>query len=582
MPTKFVSGLGTISSGLTPPVGSGGPSPLSTDVPVSTGIAVPVSVVTSQPSDLMPYSTLFEDFDLSVEPSYRFFEKGERDTPSQVTDPESAPRLIRLEWRPAVRQTVTIHGKRTKSTEDRSPRSFDRGGITFGSLPVMDFSSAVGSLANGYFAPGVLHTSVEPTTPVFSRGKRFDEFSFLAGGDTRTNDALSLASEPVRPMAEDVRDAGRRAKVSFVNPAIDGAFSEARAQTIGTSQAANAAVALSKIATNLQVIGVRPKGGKGVPPPSFPSVPELIGVQYMGYLIERYRIDTDGVQTLDATIHIDDPSVSSFVDLDVLFEVQYTYRMRSVVRWTRDRGMGFDSNPQVLPVRTGMSPPLASHVSSFYAGDWSRWSDARVVDDIVPDPPDNIFVRPVSPKGEVHIAWTEPFDPQRDLSEIVLVRRTVGLDGKFTSPWQELSRFDVGNGLYIDRDVQTQEERPGRYVYALYTVSIHDQVSALSEQVGVALTRRWRYSGELPLVQVSSPGASLDASGDTSVVPFLRKDISLSPRSNVRFTCRSGPGPSPVLDKRYVLLVRSLSTGEETSVDLNLDAYDVVRRIALR
>lgn len=582
MPTKFILGLGEVGVSVTPGTSQPSVSVLTSGQPsADVTVTTSGSIVTSLISDEMSFSTIFEDFDLVAEPVYRFFEEGEEEDISAVRDPLVAPRLVRLTWRPAARRSVTLRAKLAQPTQDNAPTSFDRGGISFGSLPVLDLHFAAHSLANGYFTPGVIHASVEPPAgpmvPV-----SFDEFSFLAGNDGRTNDALSLVSVPTAAKPLRLNTPPSRMKVSFVDPAIDGVFSEERVNSITSPQAANVTIALSKLGSNLQVIsGRRKKGGKGVPPPSFPSVPELIGVQYMGYLIERHRIGADGIQTLDATIEVSDPETTSVVDLDVLFEVQYSYRIRSIVRWTRDGDTGFDKGSKQqspgIPSRANVGP-LTSHVSSFYAGDWSRWADARVVDEIIPDPPRDIQVRPVSSKGEVHVAWVEPFDPQRDLSEIVLVRRTVDRSGDFTSPWSEISRFTVGNGFYVDRTVETQEDRPGYYVYALYTVSVHNQVSVLSEQVGAALTRRWRYSGELPLLQVSSPGATLTAAGDTSVVPFRRKDLDLVPRDAVRFSCRPGAGPSPVLDKRYVLAVRSLSTGEQVTVDLNLDAHDVVRR----
>lgn len=519
-------------------------------------------VVSSAPSIVSFHPTLFEDFALDARPTYNFY------TPEELLDSAqdpsaslgSLPRYVTLSWDPVPNsQVLTFGQKRVRPPDPRAK----------GIRPVLDIGQASAAVSNGHLSPGVVAALLVPPLTA-STVSTFDEDSFLlsdaAGGHLAAAHVENRAYEVRTPPAQPTR-----IRAQFVDPSIVGALSQNRIDVASDHVHLATLGSFSKLAAGLEVLS---EFNQDVPiknpPPRFPAPYDSLTLAYLGYVIERYTLDASGSMQLSRTINLDDPSQTSFVDRDVVYEGRYAYRIRSIVQWTHPSDVDF-TGPSSLD-RAPVFNPAAGRphkVASFYAGAWSDWARAAVIDSVPPDPPEEIYVRPISAKGLVDVAWKVPGDPQRDLRSLRLVRCTLR-DGRL-SDWTLLAEVPPQNGRYADADVSPFEVGQTEYVYAMYSTSHHGEASVLSAQFQARLTKRSQYLGEEPIRQIAPAGA------DRAVHPGSppTDGVELVARDAVRLYIRSSKSSLPLFQRDYVLEVRSLSTGERVEVPISVETTDV-------
>jgi hypothetical protein len=326
---------------------------------------------------------------------------------------------------------------------------------------------------------------------------------------------------------------------------------------------------LAKIIAPLEVISEFNQDVKiQNPPPDFTATPDVPSVMYIGYIIERYDMAVDGSMNLGRTIIIDDPSLDEFFDRQVAYGGTYSYRIRSIVQWTRTNDVDFTGVSTIdrpSAFSSLISPPLAS----FYAGDWSDWMQTEILDTVPPEPPDEITVRPVSWSGVIRISWKVGNDPQRDLTSFKLLR-AISMAGRISN-WTELGTFVVANGSYVDHDVRPNEEGGVSYIYSLYSTSFHGVDSFLGDQMEARLSHLSSME-ELPVIQTAVRG------DDRTVHPSGKPPLGpteIKANRRLTFYCRSTSSGHPLRDSTYMVEVRSLSTGERALVTMDVDATDI-------
>lgn len=534
------------------------------DVVITPAQVDPTKVIVSQESALAYHSTLFENFGLRAEGVYNYYTDDEqtnfRADPSASLD--ELPRYVWLKWNPTpIQRVLTPTTKGTKQDWFGGRRWY----------PVLDIKTAKGSVANGYVAPGVVQALlVDPrVTPALNK---FDQDLFLsspAAAGRNATDFQHIESEfsPAKPIESD-----SRIRVNFVDPSIAGAIDHNRV-AIASDQVHLATLgALTKLAAGLEVLS---EFNQDVPTrnpaPRFPAPSQTPGLIYTGYVIERYTLGPSGSLTLSKTIDIDDPEQTQYIDREVVFGGRYAYRIKSIVQWTRPGTYDFPgiSTIDKLPVMdTSKSSP--TRVASFYSGDWSDWTRTAIVDNRLPESPDELTVRPLSHKKQIHVAWKMPADPQRDIMSIRLLRSVVR-SGRY-SDWVQLGEYTPGNGLYIDTDVRPLEQGDESYMYAMYSVSYHGEYSTLSERIEARLTERSRYLGEEPPRQVGPRGADPFSHAQGPSEP---PDIELVAAGRATFYVRGGPSSLPLFDRSYVVEVQSIATGQRVEISLSVDSTDV-------
>lgn len=520
-----------------------------------------VSVVRSQDSSAAYHSTLFEDFRASAVGFYNFYESDELTNPEQDPDVHVSKlaRYVELSWRLAPQSAVTFQAV-AGGTRQVDDRLHPRRGVT-------DVRTAKESTANGYINPGVVSGLLVPPTQNFVTAS-FDEDSFLMDAAAARLSATTVVRENY---LRKTRDVPVRTRVNFIDPSVTGLVDKNRLAVSSEHVHLAVAVAGGKLLPGLEVLSEFTQDtGQVNPPPTFSAPMDTPTVTYIGYVVERYDLSDDGSMHLAKTIDIDDPTQRSIIDKSVLFEGRYAYRIRTIVQWARLKSIEFDGKSSL--VKDDLFDPSAGQPLknvSFYAGDWSDWAHVQILDNVRPGPPDELIIRPVSRRGLIDIVWKMPYDPQLDLASVKLLR-TTSRSGRL-GQWQELGQFPAVNGRYIDRDVLPFDQSDTAYVYAMYSTSLHGEVSPLSEVVEARLSARGR-SHEEPLRQLAESGADPFA-GPSSVLPNSRESVLVGQRS-VRLGCRTASSSVKLADRSYVVEIQSLSTGERVTVDLAVDSTD--------
>lgn len=524
----------------------------------------PTRVISSLSSSTAFHSTLFEDFALSALGVYNFYTADEQE--AFVSDPsaslEALPRYVVLEWNPAsAPRNFLLSRKGLRPFDPRAPTA----------PPAVDVPTARGSVANGYVSPGVIQALlVDPLQmPVVPR---FDEDFFLSSPTAAGVHATIIVTGESEFHVRSIPPSTSRMRVSFIDPSIAGALDSGRISVAADHTHLASLGALAKLASGLEVIS---EFNQDVPlrnpVPKFSAAPNSPDFMYIGYVVERYTLDPSGSMDLTRTVVLDDPGQSSFVDREVTYGARYCYRLRSLVQWTHGPNVGFfgTSSLDRSPI-IDTSAAKTVREASFFAAEWSDWARVAVLDELLPEPPDELTVMPVSPKGIVRIVWKMPNDPQRDISKITLLR-SVGVSGRY-SDWRSLGDFVPSNGAFVDNEVIAHEASHESYMYAMYSTSFHGERSVLSRKVAVNLTERSQYLGEDPPRLVGPAG---DDPMEHAVGPRFRDSTEVIAYGQITSYIRAGQSALPLFDRSYVIEVQSLSTGERAEVQLSVDTTDV-------
>lgn len=549
---SFIGFGGTPVPDPPPPIVAGAPPPDTT------------TAITSLSSSTAFHPTLFEDFGLRAIATYNFYVTDE--TTTFVSDPSaslaSLPRYVTLRWNqaPAPRQ-FSFSRKGFRPLDSRSLRI----------PPALPAETATVSVANGYVAPGVIQALlVDPVQP--PPPPTFSEELFLssdsAAGRHATQDALV---DPAFQLISPIPPANRT-RVNFIDPSIAGAIDQNRVSVAADHVFLASLGSFAKLAPGLEVVS---EFNQDVPlrnpVPKFPISSAAPTLSYIGYSIERYTLDPSGSMTLSKRLAINDVTQTTAVDREVVFGGRYAYRVRSILQWVHGPTVGFfgTSSLDRSPDFDTSSDPLAAQ-ASYYNSEWSDWARTSILDVIPPDPPDELRVMPISAKNMVRITWKMPGDPQRDISALRLLRAE-GSAGRF-SDWKQIGEFVPGNGSFNDLLVSPYERSHTEYMYAMYSVSFHGEISGLSERIIARLTDRSLYLGEEPVRRAGPPGddPTMHARG-----PQVPPETEVIAQDRFIAYIRGGKSSLPLFDRPYVVEVQSVSTGERAEVLLDVDTTDV-------
>lgn len=521
-------------------------------------------MISSLSSSVVFHSTLFEDLGLQAESVYNFYTRDEQATfradPSATL--ESLPRYVSLFWNPAsAPRDFLLSRKGLRPFDPRTPTV----------PPALDVMTAKSAVANGYVGPGTVQALL--VAPIaMEHTPQFDEDLFLSSPSAGGMSAAALVTGRSDFHVRSVAPKPGRIRVNFIDPSIAGALDENRINLAADHTHLASLGAFAKLASGLEVIS---EFNQDVPlqnpVPKFPAVGGTPDLMYIGYVIERYTLDQSGSMTPSRSIVIDDPGQSSFIDREVVYGGQYSYRIRTLVQWTHGRNVGFFGSSS-LDRSPGFDTSLgsATREASFYAGEWSDWARISVLDLIPPDPPDELTVMPISRRGEMRITWKMPNDPRRDIASVTLFK-SIGIGGRYTD-WAEVFSAPSSNGVFVDNDVRTHEESNESYMYAMFSTSFHGLRSVLSERIVARLTDRSKYLGEEPVRLAGPRGADPMSHAEGPSAPFPTEVIAAD---RVVAYIRGSDSALPLFDRSYVIEVQSLTTGERAEVFLDVDTTDV-------
>lgn len=239
----------------------------------------------------------------------------------------------------------------------------------------------------------------------------------------------------------------------------------------------------------------------------------------IGYVIDKWEMLPDGNLASRAPIILENPFISSAIDMNVRYGAKYVYQMRSIVE--------FDV-PAVLEDTNELA--LVKLLVS------SRPTPRVVVDcvEVVPPPsPSDIRFRWDYESTNLNITWTFPPNSQRDIKRFQIFRRS-SVDEAFQlqrvldfddsvihGPDREdipeylISRYTQPTMLYIDSDFT----KDSKFIYSICSIDAHGYTSNYSEQFIVSFDR---YSNKLKIDFISRSGApkqypNMNLSEDTFV-----------------------------------------------------------------
>src|SRR3990167_1380673 len=280
---------------------------------------------------------------------------------------------------------------------------------------------------------------------------------------------------------------------------------------------------------------------KSEEPIGFKSIPELVGLDYMGYIIEKERLD----DTTNKWIKIDEykiigPDANIFKDTRLAFGNAYRYRIRSVSRYTvKKHTIGFFG-----------SPSKTYYTSFYYESRKSDWVYINTQDSALPNYPEAIDITVNSYEKLVRISWLKPLDRENLLRSYNVYRRE-----KIGDRWKKLAVLNEKDNLFTDTKVEIGK----KYIYSLSSNNLHGIESFLSFQVQVELNGNIKIEKkEKPLVFISGPGLKPTEVFDT-IKSFTRKVENIIARKNISLS------PAKKLDedeKILLLKIKSLDTHE--------------------
>lgn len=464
-----------------------------------------VETISSLGSVEVFHSTIFDSFNIAVSASYNFYEENETvEFPNNNIPINELPRYVTISWK-------------TTPAKQKILKNFDRDGFSF-PVPHGDIGVSVKSLSNGFISPGVISAVVE-------------------SNKTTKN------------------------TIRFVDPGIVGTLSDSKKLTKATKAEHLSSIEnIASIITGLEVISeVNQNTRPTVKPPEFKSPASFLGVHYIGYVIEKYDVSSGKMQFLKS-IEIDDPEIKSFVDREILYGRTYSYRIRSIVRWTRNQNEGFfGKNVTDRTTQFSQVAGLLDKISSFYGGDWSVFATAKIADLVLPDHPDEFRVD-ISSTNKIHVSWKIPHDSQRDISNIVVLKKIE--TSSFSGDWEEVMTTTRRNGLYIENDISVLEDPSARIIYSSITKTVHDEHSNLSEQYTCNI------SGGKLVAKMSSPSSNLQQKNEQK--PTARKSIDIA--VNDKFV------EYPIFSGTKIVRLTSLATGQRIDLSIIVSAVDIGNR----
>lgn len=383
---------------------------------------------------------------------------------------------------------------------------------------------------------------------------------------------LDIMRKVVKSPAQVPDRDSRAIRVNFFNPSIAGIIDQRKINSMNRPEHIENMVAIAQMLPSLDVLSNSDAYDlrKDVAIPSFQTPEEYSGVEYTGYVIEKYKRNSAGLFQLVQEIDVPHREYTEYIDCQVVYGGVYRYRIRSILRWTRHNSVGFHGyNAKLVQPGRVESDELMPNVSSYFSSGWSPFEYGFIVDTMPPSPPDEITVRPDSRKKTITVTGKIPDNGQLDINAILLFRKVQDSSGRDLEKFRKVAKFGFTNFLYVDKDVEYNQVSGKRYVYAAICTTRHDEVSTYSEQIGCRLNQDFNVRGEFPCDFVSQAGVAVGYYGSFAGFPIRRSktevvlDVS---KSKLVASGRNALTEGMRNDASYIVRAESLDTGETKDV----------------
>lgn len=214
-----------------------------------------------------------------------------------------------------------------------------------------------------------------------------------------------------------------------------------------------------------------------VPTPTFTTATTS---DYVGYIIEKSRVEEDGNFTVVDLIPVPGRMSSQFIDWKIAYGEVYRYKIRSVFRYVDYKGISlfFDSD-SLISREEGIRFIDQSYVGNvnrtyYYDGLFSQATECQTTEQERPNPPNSVKIYSKSKMKNILITWAQK-NTNRDVVGFNVYRKKMG-DLNFLKLNSEI--LSIRNNFYEDFDIDPEID----YVYAVEAVDYHGNFSKLSVQ----------------------------------------------------------------------------------------------------
>lgn len=441
-------------------------------------------------------------------------------------------------------------------------------------------------------------TSIHPSSPSISLKSK------TAQADRKgpVDNVIELAKTISQPLSVSNMKSSAQVKVKFSDPSIGGLIDPSKINLMAQPHHVEMMSAIAPQLPQLEMLSRT--NFKNLPrqinPPSLPS-PKMKPLEYIGYIIEKYKRQTSGAFIKVEEIDVPIRDADFYIDTKVLYGEVYRYRIKTVVRWTRTKDHDIAGPDPTIETKFGsQTAAVSTHKSSYFTSEWGHeWAYGSCIDDQPPLPPDELTVRPESHKKRIVVTFRLPDNPQRDILKMRLYRKVQDENGRDISDWMQVQEsnatnrgidFAPSNVIYFDTSVDFSQKSHMKYIYAAMCISRHGEDSTLSEQLAARLNEDYFSRGEFPVEFHSCPGVRLDYFGAFSTSPHkITKTEVVVPPPPTRvgkipgvaaliFSGRNTMGNTHMDEGSYTIRVQSLDTGEVRDIPLTTKFRQIQKR----
>lgn len=214
-------------------------------------------------------------------------------------------------------------------------------------------------------------------------------------------------------------------------------------------------------------------------------------VEIIGYLIEKIEVTPEGNSVVHDPIVIENPNVSTAVDVRIKYGTNYKYSIRSIALF-ETQADDAETNETVI-------------VKYLIASKPSHWLQTETVERVPPPPPADFNVRWDALQRSAVLEWCFPVNPQRDIKGWQIFRRE-----NIGQPFELQAVYDFDDSVLKSQDPSAERPDPSlvkrmtnpkqfyvdkefnkdsKYIYAVCSVDARGLGSNYSQQFEVSFDR---------------------------------------------------------------------------------------------
>lgn len=224
----------------------------------------------------------------------------------------------------------------------------------------------------------------------------------------------------------------------------------------------------------------------------------------IGYVIDKWELTADGNLVSRTPILLENPYISSAIDMDVRYGAKYVYQIRSIVEF----------NVPAILEETNEVALVKFLVSSRP----TRRTTVECTETVSPPSPTDLQFRWDYEQNNLNVTWTFPPNSQRDIKRFQVFRRS-----SVEEPFQLMKVFDFDDSVIRAPDREnipeyliSRREQPtmlfvdpdfnknSKFIYAVCSIDAHGFTSNYSDQFEISFDK---YANKLTRKYVSRAGS---------------------------------------------------------------------------